>query len=88
MSLYSERSRIKLKNEITKEVTHLFEKCLDFVEVTLPDKQVYKLVRSKVLRSGNNAIREISKNIDENYTISFSPETGLNEDIIEFKKNV
>jgi len=88
MSLYSERSKIKLKNEITKEITQLFEKCLDFVEVTLPEKQVYKLVRSKVLRAGNNAIRGISKNIDENYIVNFSPETGLNEDIIEFKRNI
>lgn len=83
MSLYLERSRARLKKEITKEITLLFEKCLDYVEVTLPDKEIYKVMRSKILRSGNNAIRNVNKNIDENYTINFSPEEGLNEDVVE-----
>jgi hypothetical protein len=40
-------------------------------------------MRSKILRSGNNAIRNVDKNIDENYTINFSPEEGLNEDVVK-----
>ena len=74
--------------EIDKQITLFFEKCLDFVEVTLPEEKVYKIVRSKILRSGNNAIREVNKNIDSNYTINYSPENGLNEDIIQFNKIV
>jgi len=61
----------------------LFEKCLDYVEVTLPNEKIYKVVRGKILRSGNNAIRGVNKNIDENYTINYSPESGINEDIIK-----
>ena len=86
MSLYLERSKARLKKEVNKEITLFFEKCLDFVEVTLPKEEIYKIVRSKILRSGNNAIREINKNIDTNYTVTFSPEDGLNEDVIELKK--
>ena len=88
MSLYLERSKARLKKEISREVTLLFEKCLDYVEVTLPDKELYKIMRSKILRSGNNAIRNVSRNIDENYTINFSPEAGLNEDVIEVSRIV
>jgi len=86
LSLYTERSKARLKKEISKEITSFFEKCLDFVEVTLPEEKIYKVVRSKILRSGNNAIREVNKNIDTNYTINFSPENGLSEDVIKFKR--
>jgi hypothetical protein len=86
LSLYLERSKARLKKEINKEITSFFEKCLDFVEVTLPEEKIYKVVRSKILRSGNNAIREVNKNIDINYTINYSPEDGLNEDVIELKR--
>ena len=88
MSLYLERSKARLKKEVSKEIISLFEKCLDYVEVTLPDEKVYKIVRSKILRSGNNAVREINKNIDNNYVINYSPEAGINEDIIKFTKKV
>ena len=88
MSLYLERSKVRIKKEISKEIISLFEKCLDYVEVTLPDEKVYKIVRSKILRSGNNAVREINKNIDNNYVINYSPEAGINEDVIKFTKKV
>ena len=83
MSLYLERSKARLKKEISKEIMSLFEKCLDYVEVTLPDEKIYKVVRGKILRSGNNAIRSVNSNIDENYTINYSPEDGISEDFIE-----
>jgi len=88
ISLYLERSKVKLKKEINKEITLFFEKCLDYFEVVILDKEVYKLIRSKILRSGNNAIRGVNKNIDENYTINFSPEKGINEDIINVGKKI
>lgn len=72
----------------------LFRECLDYIEVILsvptsdlsakPSNNSYKVVRGKILRSGNNVIREVNKNIDDNYTITYSPETGINEDVIEF----
>lgn len=86
MSLYLERSKARLKKEVSKEVISLFEKCLDYVEVTLPDEKVYKIVRSKILRAGNNAVRGINKNIDNNYSINYSPETSFNEDVIKVRK--
>lgn len=85
MSLYTERSKARLKKEVSKEITSLFEKCLDYVEVALPQSAIYKLVRSKILRAGNNAIRGVNVNIDENYEISYAPE-DLNEDIIKFNR--
>ncbi len=88
MSLYLERSKARLKKEVSKEIMSLFEKCLDYVEVTLPDEKIYKVVRGKILRSGNNAIRAVNNTIDENYTISYSPETGVSEDFIRVGKQL
>jgi hypothetical protein len=55
-----------LKDEISKEITALFEACLDFAQVATPEAN-YKQLRSKILRAGNNAIRNIKAFIDKNY---------------------
>ena len=62
-------------NIITKfdtiEVTELFEKVLDFAEVAIPSPETYKRYRSKVLRIGNNCIRQLHKTVDEKYDIEY-----------------
>ena len=76
------KSTEKLKGCIQGEITELFEKVLDFAEVAIPSPETYKRFRSKVLRIGNNAIRNCHKELDMNYEIKWSPQVQ-SEDIIE-----
>ena len=55
---------------------------LDIAEVAIGDTHRYKLFRSKVLRSGNNTIRELKSSLDRSYKILFVPDT---EDILEIQ---
>ncbi len=75
-----ERSKDKLKRDVAKEITKLFDQVLDISEVAIGDSGRYKPFRAKVLRTGNDAIREVKKLLDRNYTVEFVPS---NEDIIE-----
>ena len=54
-----------MKEFIKDEVTHFFEKVLDFAEVAIGDRNVYKSFRAKVLRLGNNCIRACEKECEE-----------------------
>jgi hypothetical protein len=74
------RSRDKLKRDIEKRVMRGIDEILDIAEVAIGDSQRYKPFRSKVLRAGNNAIREIKSSLDRDYKVLFVP---TNEDIIE-----
>jgi hypothetical protein len=75
-----ERSKDRLKRDIEKEITKLFDQVLDISEVAIGDAYRYKSFRAKVLRSGNDAIREVKKLLDRNYAVEFIPSR---EDIIE-----
>lgn len=74
------RSREKLKRDIEKSVLRSADDILNIAEVAIGDPQRYKAFRSKVLRSANDAVREVKKIIDMNYQVLFVP---TNEDIIE-----
>jgi hypothetical protein len=56
----------KLKTMIEQEITQCFQDMLDFAQVACAEGH-YKALRSKVLRVGNNAIRNITSYITENY---------------------
>ena len=75
-----ERSKDRLKRDLEKEITKLFDQILDISEVAIGDPQRYKPFRAKVLRAGNDAIREAKKLLDRNYAVEFVPSR---EDIIE-----
>jgi len=75
-----ERSKEKLKRDAEKIITSLFDSILDVAEVAIGDNQRYKPFRSKVLRSGNDAIRDLKKVLDRDYRILFVPN---NEDVIQ-----
>lgn len=77
------RSKDKLKRDVEKEITKFFDHILDISEVAIGDPQRYKPFRSKVLRAGNDAIREAKKILDKNYKILYVP---TSEDIIEIHK--
>ena len=77
------RSKEKLKRDIEERVMKAVDEILDIAEVAIVDPQRYKLFRSRVLRYGNNGIRDIKKNLDMHYQILFVP---TSEDIIEVQR--
>jgi len=81
----ADKSTDALQGFVKDEITHFFEKVLDFAEVAIGDKNVYKSFRAKVLRLGNNAIRTCGKEIEMNYTVKWDPQVK-SEDIIEIKR--
>jgi hypothetical protein len=60
----------------------MFESVLDYAQVACPTPETYKVLRSKILRVGNNCIRSINKGM-ERYDIEFK---AVGEDFIEFKE--
>lgn len=74
------RSRDKLKRDVEHSVLRSADDILNIAEVAIGDPQRYKAFRSKVLRSANDAVREVKKTIDINYQVLFVP---TNEDVIE-----
>jgi hypothetical protein len=75
----NEKSRDKLVKEMELEVTKLFERCLDYSQVACPTSDTYKVLRSKILRIGNDCIRTLKKKF-QHYEIEYVPQT---EEVIE-----
>lgn len=76
------RSKEKLLGEIKNEITVLFEKSLDYAQIACPSPDVYKALRSKILRVGNDCIRNLEKRA-KHYNIEYIPQM---EEIIEVIK--
>jgi hypothetical protein len=79
-----DKSKNKLKKEVEDEVTKMFESVLDYAQVACAAPDVYKVLRSKILRVGNNCIRNLKSKLDS-YDIEF---TATNEEIIEFAESM
>ena len=77
-----DRHTKKLKDLIKEEVTFMFEQALDFAQVACPEPH-FRPLRSKILRVGNNCIRNINSKVDSQYKIEFKA-TG--EDIIQIQR--
>ena len=75
-----DRSREKLKRDVEKSVLKSTDEILNIAEVAIADPQRYKAFRAKVLRSANDAIRDVKKNLDLHYRVNYVPP---NEDVIE-----
>jgi hypothetical protein len=54
----------ELKEVIRQEVTAFMQGTLDFVQVACPDGH-YKTLRSKILRIGNDCMRNLSKYVED-----------------------
>lgn len=76
----STKSKEKLTNEMRAEITKMMERTLDYAEVACP-RDTFKQLRSKVLRVGNDCMRNLTKVFD-NYSMTY---TKISEEIIEFK---
>lgn len=77
------KSADKLKKMVEAEVVSMFQAVLNYAEVACPTSNVYSKLRSKVLRLGNDCIRNIGKNVDRFYEVKFVPRT---EDVIEIRQ--
>ncbi len=77
-----DRHAKKLKDLIKEEVTFMFEQALDFAQVACPEPH-FRPLRSKILRVGNNCIRNISRKIDNQYKVEFQATT---EDVIQIQR--
>ena len=78
----NERSKERLLRDLEEEITRLFEQALDYAQVACPTQDTYKVLRSKILRVGNNCIRNVKKRV-QHYDIEFIAQT---EDIIEVRQ--
>lgn len=78
----NEKSKEKLAKDIEAEITGLFEQVLDYSQVACPTKDTYAVLRSKILRVGNNCIRNVKKNL-QYYDVEYVSQT---EEVIEFKQ--
>jgi len=68
-----DKHKDKLIRAVSEEITVLFEKVLDYAEVAVPNGEQYKKLRSKILRVGNNCIRNIGKEINTRYVVEYDP---------------
>ena len=75
----STKSKEKLAQDMRTEITNMMERTLDYAEVACP-RDTFKQLRSKVLRVGNDCMRNITKMLD-NYSVTY---TKISEEIIEF----
>jgi hypothetical protein len=72
----------KLKDMIKEEVTFMFEQALDFAQVACPEPH-FRPLRSKILRVGNNCIRNINRKMDDHYKVEFQV---TSEDVIQIQR--
>jgi hypothetical protein len=72
----------KIKDVVKEEITSMFEQTLDFCQVACPEAN-YRQLRSKVLRVGNNCIRDLHKKIEDHYKVQYIP---VAEDIIQVQR--
>jgi hypothetical protein len=78
----NDRSKEKLKGIIKSEITQLFENALDFAHVACPPS-TYPQLRSKILRVGNNCIRNLQNQL-KHFDIEFKPTA---EDVVEIQQS-
>jgi hypothetical protein len=78
----NERSKEKLIKEMRVEVTKLFERTLDYAQVACAADDTFKVLRSKILRVGNDCIRSLERRI-QHYDVEYIPQS---EEIIEVRR--
>lgn len=80
--MVNEKSREKLFKDTEVEIIKLFEQVLDYAQVACPTKDTYTVLRSKILRVGNNCIRNVKKNL-QHYDVEYVAQL---EEIVEVKQ--
>lgn len=77
------RSKEKLKKDLDKRIMRGIDAILDIAEVAIGDPLRYKPFRAKVLRAGNDAIRDLKNSLDRDYKVLYVP---TREDVIEVRE--
>lgn len=77
-----DKNKERLRQAMASEVTIMFESILDYVQVACPTPDTYKVLRSKILRVGNNCIRSLKKSLDD-YDVTY---TNVSEELIEVRQ--
>ena len=72
----------KLKEFMDKRITLMFGKILDFAETAVDSKYRYGVLRGKILKEANEALRSIKSELDRNYEVIY---TRVGEDVIKVK---
>ena len=72
----------QLETLVKKEVTKLFESVLDYTSIAVSDTNTFKILRGRILRIGNDCIRNIVSELEYFDVKSLD----ISDDIIEIKK--
>ena len=78
-----DKHREKINGMVKDEITKMFEKVLDYAEVAVPNGEQYKRLRSKILRVGNNCIRNIQKDIEKHYDVKYKASAETIVEVIQ-----
>ena len=78
----NDRNREKLGRDLDAQVTQMFEQILDYAQVACATPDTFKVLRSKILRVGNNCIRNQRKKLQE-FDVKYIAKA---EDVIEIKQ--
>ena len=78
---YQKNSREKFNRFVDKNVNEMLGQILKAVEIAVPNKDQYKIVRKQILRTGNDFGREIKFEIEANYRLHWM---DTKEDLIKF----
>lgn len=54
----------QLKNFVRGKISQMMEQILDYVEITAPTPDGYKVIRAKILRVGNRCMRSVDKRFE------------------------
>jgi hypothetical protein len=71
VNLKGTRSKEKVKKYIEAEIKKLFTGVLDYAEVAIDSKERWKVLRSRILKLSNETIREIFRELDARYAVSY-----------------
>jgi len=81
MNLQDLRSKDKLNGYIKRSLNDFFRIVLDYAEVAVGDKERHKVLRQRILKLGNEKLRDIEKEVEERYDVVYNPP---GEDVIKF----
>lgn len=77
----NDKSKERLSKELSAGITKFMEQALDYSQVACPTADTFKVLRSKILRVGNDCIRDAKKKL-QHYEVEFVPQT---EEVIEVR---
>ena len=71
---YSVGSNKRLANNIEKRMKSIYKSSLDYIELYMGHEEDFKLIRSKILGIGNDQIRSMRDDIENNYNVELIPQ--------------